>query len=86
MRHKEATKMNATSQTANKLEIDDEKFILNQWAMYGSDGYPIRKLKSRWIWEQRGFKCGSTFKTKCEASASWEKFIDVLIERKAGRT
>ncbi len=67
---------------------DDEAACLNRWMLWGSDGYPISKRGRHW-WvvgyrEDLG-KCPIPFKTKREAQAQWQRYIDVLIARKAGR-
>ncbi len=65
---------------------EDETALLNHWSRWGSDGYPVRKLKKShcWIWGPWRSVNGppTTFKTKREAVASFEAFIDVLIEAK----
>ncbi len=66
---------------------DDERALLNHWSRFGSDGYPIRKLGNSgrcWVWGPWRSVKGppTTFKTKREAVASFEAFIDVLIEAK----
>ena len=60
---------------------EDERALLNHVSMFGSDGYPIRKLKSCWIVEDwRSVKgAPTTYKTKRAATAHFEAFIDVLI-------
>jgi hypothetical protein len=66
---------------------EDEVATLAHWSIWGSDGYPVQKVRGRW--HVTGFRgcgaCPSAFKTKREATKQWEAYIDVLIERKAGR-
>ncbi len=63
---------------------DDERALVTHVSRFGSDGYPVRKLtKSRcWVWgDFRSVKGPpTTFKTKREAVASFEAFLDVLHE------
>lgn len=61
---------------------ESEKQILAHWSRWGSDGYPINKYKrGGWSWGPmfgvNGPPC--VFRTKREAVASFEAFIDVLI-------
>ena len=66
---------------------EDQHWILGHWAMYGSDGYPVMKIGREWqVLGQRG--CGAfptTFKSKREAFAAWEGFINTLCDYKSGR-
>jgi hypothetical protein len=66
---------------------DDENFALNHCSMWGSDGYPVQKVGRSWhVNGIRGAgRCPSTFKTKREAVAQWERYLDVLRDRVAGR-
>lgn len=65
---------------------EDEKDLLVHWSRFGSDGYPVKKIGRGWHWSYRAIKGSPTiFKTKREAVASFEAFIDVLIAAKAGR-
>jgi len=57
-----------------------ERSLMTHVSMWGSDGYPITKLKRGWIWgtsEVNGPPV--VFKTKREAVQSFERFHDVLI-------
>ena len=65
----------------------DESFVLDHWSRWGSDGYPIVKRGRKWFIDGM---CGLgkfpiAFKTKRESAEYWERFIDILIARKAGR-
>jgi len=67
---------------------EDELFALNHYSRYGSDGYPIRKGKNGKWWVEGIRGCGAfpvPYKTKREASAQWERYISILMDRKAGR-
>lgn len=59
---------------------EDEKGLLNHITMFGSDGYPIRKLDRGWYWEFRGLSAPEVYKTKRAATAAFERFIDVLVD------
>ncbi len=57
---------------------ETETAELTHWSRFGSDGYPIRKLSSgNWILPHFPV----VYKTKREAAAQWERYIDALIER-----
>lgn len=58
---------------------EDERTLLNHVTMFGSDGYPVTKLGRVWVWGTEAVKGPPTvFKTKREAVASFEAFLDVL--------
>ena len=60
----------------------DERDLMTHISRWGSDGYPIRKLKRGWIWEYRGIKGPPLiFKTKRESIQSFEAFHRTLLER-----
>lgn len=62
---------------------DDERALMQHVSMWGSDGYPIRQLsKGRWIWDNwRGVRgTPVVYKTKREAIAAFERFMDILRE------
>lgn len=61
---------------------------LQHMTMFGSAGYPVRKLRSgRWIVEESwGVKGPPTvFKTRREAVGFCSRFEDILIDKCAGR-
>ena len=65
---------------------EDEKDILVHWSRWSSDGYPVKKLGRGWTWDYRGIKGPpKVFRTKREAVASFQAFIDVLLDAKVGR-
>jgi len=58
---------------------EDERALLTHVSRFGSDGYPISKLGRGWSWGYRGIKGPpKVFKTKREAVASFEAFMDIL--------
>jgi len=61
---------------------DDERWLLTQINLWGSDAYPIRKSGCRWTWGPVRSINGppAVYKTKRGAVVSFERFIDVLIE------
>lgn len=62
---------------------DDEVALLYHVMRWGSQGYPIRKLQSKWIidsWRSwKGFP--TTYKTKKAAQAQFERWVDLANER-----
>ena len=65
---------------------DDERALLMHVTRWGSDGYPIQKLKRGWTWSYRSIQGPPVvFRTRREAVASFEAFENVLIDAKAGR-
>jgi hypothetical protein len=67
---------------------DDERAFLEHVRLWGSAGYPVKRVGSRhWAfgpWRSiEGPPC--VFKTKREAVASCERFLDVLRDALAGR-
>lgn len=66
---------------------EDENTLLNRLSMWGSDAYPLAKVKTGWVWGPVGSIKGPpvVFKTRREAVASFEAFHQVLLDAKAGR-
>ena len=65
---------------------EDEKDLLTHWSRFGSDSYPVKKLGKGWHWSYRDIKGPpKVFRTKWEAVASFEAFINILIAAKGGR-
>jgi len=62
---------------------DDEAALLYTVQMHGSRAYPIRKLQTRWaIGPWRGWTgFPIMYKTKRQASAQFEKWIQLALER-----
>ena len=72
--------------TNGRLSENEERF-LSHMGRWGSDGYPVMKTGRGWIWDEF---CGikgapTTYSTKKAAIAAIEAYIDILIDRKAGR-
>ena len=60
---------------------DDERSLLNHIMMFGSDGYPVKKIGRGWSWSYRGLAGPPMiFKTKREAVASFEAYENILID------
>ena len=58
---------------------EDERAMMTHISMWGSDGYPVRKCGSRhWTWDFRSVTCPRVFPTKREATASFERFADMI--------
>jgi len=66
---------------------ENETSFLQQNTRWGSDMYPLMKVKRGWIWtEFCGVKGAPTvYKTKREAGEAIERYIDILIDKTAGR-
>ena len=66
---------------------EDERALLTHISMWGSDGYPIRKLGRKWAWGPFRSVEGPPvlYRTKREAVASFEAFHRVLLDAVAGR-
>lgn len=66
----------------------DELALLVHVSRWGSAGYPVAKVGSRhWAWGPWRSIQGApgVYKTKREATAQFENFLDVLRDAKAGR-
>mgnify|MGYP001603162812 CR=1 FL=1 len=64
-----------------------EAAFSDHMSRWGSDGYPVRKVGSRWIWDDF---CGvsgapTVYKTKRECVAAIGRYIDILHDKLAGR-
>lgn len=61
---------------------EDEWALLKHTAMFGSDGYPIRKRGRGWHWEDWRSVRGppTVYKTKRAAVEAFSRFLDVLID------
>jgi len=66
---------------------EDENWLLNHLMMWGSDAYPIHKLSKGWTWGPVRSIQGPPviYKTKRECIESFERYEQMLIDRKAGR-
>jgi hypothetical protein len=77
-----------TNATFSPNLSEGENQILQHVGRWGSDGYPVRKLSAgRWIWDESFGVKGApvVYKTKRAAVQAFERFVDVLIDRHAGR-
>lgn len=68
----------------------EEQALLTHVTMFGSAGYPIRKLArgSRWVWDDAfGVKGTPTvYKTKRAAVAAFEVWCSLMRDKLAGRS
>lgn len=64
---------------------EDEAGLLTHISRWGSDGYPVRRLARRWTWEFRSLRAPTLYRTKGQAVAAFEGYLDVLRDAKAGR-
>ena len=64
-----------------------EQDFLRAITMWGSDAYPVLKVKNGWIWNEFwGVEGAPTvFKTKRACVEAIERYIQVLLDKKAGR-
>lgn len=60
---------------------EKEAHRLLWWSRFGSDSYPITKRGRAWWCED----CPKPFKTKKAATEHWENYIEILLDKKAGR-
>lgn len=67
----------------------DERFMLTHITRWGSDGYGafVTGNDRAWVWAGHGSVKGpnKVFRTKREAVASFEAFIDHMTDKSAGR-
>ena len=68
------------------LSIAESSFMAHM-ARWGSAGYPVSRLNGRWFWTEfcavRGIP--SPFKTKRDAFAAIDRYLDILRDKLAGR-
>ncbi|MFL5909461.1 MAG: hypothetical protein ACJ768_02665 [Gaiellaceae bacterium] len=65
--------------THDRPLTEDEQSLVTHISMWGSDGYPVRKLGRGWWWEYREtVKAPQIYKTKRAAVAAFETFLEVL--------
>lgn len=64
-----------------------ESDFLGHVMMFGSEGYPVRKVGRAWHWQDFwGVKgAPTTYKTKRDAFAAVGRYIEVLLDKHAGR-
>ena len=67
--------------------MTDLQQALNHLSRWGSDAYTVRKVGKHWVCEPFfGMAVSPTvYKTKREATAQFERFYDMLLDRHAGR-
>lgn len=59
-----------------------QRRLLTHCGMFGSEGWPIVKLRRCWMWDTDAVKGPPTvFRTKREAMESFRTYLDILIER-----
>ena len=65
----------------------DERALLNHVSRWGSDGYPVQKIGSRWHWRDWRSVKGApvVYRTKREAVAAFEAFYQIVLDASAGR-
>jgi hypothetical protein len=60
---------------------EDERALMTHVTMWGSDGYPVRKLGRGWTWDYRSIKGPPiVYRTKRAAVTQLESFLTVLRE------
>ena len=65
---------------------NNENDLLNRVNMWGSDGYPVYKIGSKWSWSFRNIQGPPVlYRTKRGAVAAFEAYYDVLLDRAAKR-
>lgn len=82
----EAAKAEMARVPDNRTEA--ERHFHNHISMWGSAGYPVRKLRNgKWLFEKM-YGAGGTpivYATKREAVAAVEACIEILCDKAAGR-
>ncbi len=75
------------NQTFSPFLTDAENHFLQHITRYGSDGYPAQKVGRNWQWmESWGVKGAPTvYKTKRDCVAAIERYVDILLDKNAGR-
>lgn len=70
----------------NNLTANQNSFLTHMM-MWGSAGYPVAKVGRKWVWQDFYGIPGAptTYRTKREAFAAVEAYVDLLIDYKAGR-
>ncbi len=64
---------------------DAERRLLDRVTMFGSDAYPITKVRGGWIVGGDGTAgVPGVFKTRRKAVEAFERFYDVLLDARAG--
>jgi hypothetical protein len=66
---------------------EGENQFFRHMCMWGSDGYPVRKLGRKWQFE-RAYGVGGTpvlYPTKTKAVVAVEAYLGILRDRMAGR-
>jgi hypothetical protein len=72
-------------ETTNRIS-EDERDLLNHVILWGSDGNPIDRIGAgKWSWSFRSLKPSKIWKTRREAVANLESFLDAIRDRIAGR-
>lgn len=64
-----------------------ESDFMGHMTMWGSDGFPIMKVKGGWLWKEAfGIKGAPVvYKTKKACKEAIEKYLAVLRDKSAGR-
>ncbi len=61
---------------------DEDRFTLNHYSRWGSDGYPIVKRGRGWVVDHALLSGAGMFRTKRAASTAWEIIIAKLVRMK----
>lgn len=66
---------------------EDEEALLVHIGRWGSAGYPVRKSGRGWAWGPWRSIKGSPiiYRTKRESVTSFEAYLEILLDAKAGR-
>jgi len=65
---------------------EDQANLLTYITHFGSNGYPIRKIGREWTWSYLSISgIPVPVKTKREAIRSFKVYIDILLDKLAGR-
>lgn len=64
--------------TYDRPLTEDERALLTHVSMWGSTGYPVKKMAGRWTWTYRSLSAPQMYKTKREATERFETYMGVL--------
>lgn len=67
-----------TTFTFDRPLTEDERALATHISMFGSAGYPVRKLGRKWTWDYRSISAPTLYATKRDATAAFERYMGVI--------